>query len=115
MPPVAARIQVNYLGYAGTLGAPYYDYVISDGFSTPVTEQAHFAEKLALLDGCYLPSDSRRVIADPAQRADYALPADAFVFVSQGAPYKLLPETFDVWMRLLREVDGAVLWLRPDA
>jgi protein O-GlcNAc transferase len=108
-----APIQISYLGYAGTLGASYYDYVISDIVATPASEQAHFTEKLVLLEGCYLPSDSRRVIAGPATRADYALPADAFVFVNQAAPYKLLPEMFDVWMRLLRAIDDAVLWLRP--
>jgi predicted O-linked N-acetylglucosamine transferase (SPINDLY family) len=109
----AAPIQINYLGYAGTLGASYYDYAISDAVATPVSEQIHFTEKLVLLDGCYLPSDSQRAIADPVTRADYALPASAFVFVSQAAPYKLLPEMFDVWMQLLREIDDAVLWLRP--
>lgn len=108
-----AQIQINYLGYAGTLGASYYEYAISDTIATPAAEQPHFAEQLVFLDGCYLPSDSRRVFADPVTRAEYALPDGAIVLVSQAAAYKLLPEMFDVWMRLLRDVDNAVLWLRP--
>jgi protein O-GlcNAc transferase len=110
----AAPVQVNYLGHAGTLGATYYDYLISDATTTPSSEQRHFIERLVDVDGCYFPSDSRRAIAAPTStRADYGLPAAAFVFVSLAAPYKILPEMFDLWMRLLGQVDDSVLWLRP--
>jgi protein O-GlcNAc transferase len=109
-----APVQVNYLGHAGTLGAEYYDYLIGDATSTPLSEQAHFSEKLVDIGGCYFPSDSRRAIAASAStRAGYGLPASAFVFVAQAAPYKILPAMFDVWMRLLTQVDDSVLWLRP--
>ena len=109
-----APVQVNFLGYAGTLGAAYYDYLIGDATTTPSSLQPHFSEKLIDVGGCYLPSDSRREIAAPgSMRADYGLPADAFVFVAQAAPYKILPEMFDLWMRLLDQVDDGVLWLRP--
>jgi predicted O-linked N-acetylglucosamine transferase (SPINDLY family) len=109
-----APVQVNFLGYSGTLGAAYYDYLIGDATTTPPSLQPHFSEKLIDVGGCYLPSDSRREIAAPGSvRADYGLPADAFVFVTQAAPYKILPEMFDLWMRLLDQVDDGVLWLRP--
>ena len=108
-----APLQVNFVGYAGTMGAPYYDYIVTDETTTPASEQRHFTERFAYLGACYLPSDTRRVLGEPPpSRTDYGLPAAAFVFAAQSAPYKILPEMFGVWMRLLREVDGSVLWLR---
>ena len=110
----AAPVQVSYLGQAGTLGADYYDFALGDATSTPPSLQPYFVEKLVDVAECYFPSDSRRAIAAPApSRADYGLPDEGFVFVVQAAPYKILPEMFDLWMRLLREVDDSVLWLRP--
>jgi len=108
-----APVQINFLGYAGTLGASYYDYVITDAYTTPESEQANFAERLLPMAECYIPSDPERVIGPLPPRASYGLPADAFVFVSQAAPYKVLPEMFDVWARLVASIDGSVLWLRP--
>jgi protein O-GlcNAc transferase len=109
-----APVQVNFLGHAGTLGAAYYDYLIGDATTTPPPEQPHYAEKLVDIGACYFPSDSRRAIAAPAStRADYGLPVTAFVFVAQAAPYKILPEMFELWLRLLGQVDDSVLWLRP--
>jgi protein O-GlcNAc transferase len=108
-----APVQINFLGYAGTLGASYYDYVITDAYTTPESEQANFAERLLPMAECYIPSDPERVIGPLPPRASYGLPADAFVFVSQAAPYKVLPEMFDVWARLVAGIDGSVLWLRP--
>jgi predicted O-linked N-acetylglucosamine transferase (SPINDLY family) len=95
------------------MGASYYDYVVTDEMATPASEQANFSERLAYLGACYLPSDSRRVCSEPApSRANYGLPEGSVVFAAQSAPYKILPEMFDAWMRLLREVDSSVLWLR---
>jgi predicted O-linked N-acetylglucosamine transferase (SPINDLY family) len=109
-----APVQVNYLGHAGTLGAAYYDYLISDATATPPAEQPNFIEQLVDIGGCYFPGDSRRTLAAPTStRADYGIPAGASVFVSQAAPYKILPAMFDLWMRLLGQVDDSVLWLRP--
>ncbi len=108
-----APVQINFLGYAGTLGAPYYDYIISDDYTTPPREQEHFVERLLPLAGCYVPSDPGRVAGPPPSRATYGLPHDAFVFMSQAAPYKILPEMFDLWTRLVASIDGSVLWLRP--
>lgn len=110
----AAPVQINFVGFAGTLGAPYYDYVMTDATTTPVTEQVNFSETLLFVDGCYLPSDAQRTLAEPSpSRADYGLPSQAFIFAAHSAPYKIIPPMFDLWMRLLREVDGSVLWLRP--
>jgi protein O-GlcNAc transferase len=110
----AAPVQINFLGYAGTLGAAYYDYVVTDATTTPPSEQRHFSEKLLFVGECYVPSDGRRAIAEPPpSRAEYGLPSDAFVFCAQAAAYKVLPEMFDVWMRLLADVGDSVLWLRP--
>jgi len=108
-----APVQINFLGYAGTLGAAYYDYVITDAYTTPQSEQANFEELLLPLAQCYVPSDPERVLGSLPSRETYRLPADAFVFASQAAPYKILPEMFGVWARLLASVDGSVLWLRP--
>lgn len=108
-----APIQTNYVGYAGTMGAAYFDYIVSDAFATPESAQRDFVEKLVLLEGCYLPSDSQREIAARPARDEYALPERAFVYTSQAAPYKILPEMFEAWMRVLAQVEQSVLWLRP--
>jgi protein O-GlcNAc transferase len=107
-----APVQVNFLGFAGTLGAAYYDYIITDAYTTPQDEQPHFEERLLPLAECYIPSDPKRVLGPLPSREIYGLPADAFVFMSQAAPYKVLPEMFDLWARLVASVDGSVLWMR---
>lgn len=109
-----APVQVNYLGHAGTLGAPYYDYLIGDATATPPTERQHFIEKVVAFPDCYFPSDSQRRIATPTPtRAEYGLPPEGVVFVAQAAAYKILPDMFGLWMQLLGQVEGSVLWLRP--
>jgi protein O-GlcNAc transferase len=109
-----APVQINFLGHAGTLGARYYDHVVTDPYVSAPSEQVHFAETLAYVGDCYFPGDSKRGIeVAPRARADYSLPADAFVFCAQAAPYKLNPDLFDIWMRLLARVGDSVLWLRP--
>ena len=109
-----APVQINFLGYAGTLGAPYFDHVVTDAYVTPAAEQENFTEALAYVGGCYFPGDSKRAIDTTARtRTDYSLPEDAFVFCSQAAPYKINPDLFSLWMRLLARVDDSVLWLRP--
>jgi protein O-GlcNAc transferase len=106
-----APIQVNCIGYPGTLGADCYDYVLTDRFVTPPDQQANFAERFLYLPDCYLPSDSRRPIGATPSRAQCGLPEDAFVFCCFNASYKILPLVFEVWMRLLRAVPESVLWL----
>jgi predicted O-linked N-acetylglucosamine transferase (SPINDLY family) len=107
-----APIQVNFLGFAGTLGADFMDYIICDRIVIPDDQQSAYSEKLAQLPDTFLPHDSkRRVAAGSLSRSDVGLPAEGFVFCSFNNSYKFGPEIFDVWMRLLRQVEGSVLWL----
>lgn len=107
-----AAVQVNYLGYPGTMGAPYIDYLLADRVVVPEHEARHYAERIAYLPDSFQANDDRRVIADlAATRASVGLPDDAFVFCCFNAGYKITPMMFDAWMRVLRRVPGSVLWL----
>ena len=106
-----APLQVNYLGFPGTMGAPYIDYIIADPTVIPAEHQAHFAEKIAYLAHCYLPADRVRTIAERPKRAEAGLPEQGFVFASFNNSYKFNPALFDIWIRLLRDVEESVLWL----
>ena len=107
-----APIQVNYLGFPGTLGADYIDYIIADRFVLEDDQQRHFTEQVVYLPGCYLPNDaSRRMTQRMPTRREAGLPETGFVFCSFNQSYKLTPDIFDIWMRLLRATDGSVLWL----
>ncbi len=108
----AAPVQVSYLGYAGTLGAPYMDYLIADEVVIPAGEERWYAEQVVRLPHCYLPNDDRREIGAPPTREAAGLPGAGFVFCAFTNAYKINPAVFDVWMRLLRQVPGSVLWLR---
>jgi predicted O-linked N-acetylglucosamine transferase (SPINDLY family) len=108
-----APVQVNYLGYAGTLGADYYDFVITDAYTTPAGAEGDFVERCCRIGECYVPTDTRQPIEPPPTRAHYSLPDDALILMTQAAPYKILPAVFDIWMRLLRSRPDALLWLRP--
>jgi predicted O-linked N-acetylglucosamine transferase (SPINDLY family) len=106
-----APIQINCLGFPSTLGADCYDYVLTDRFVTPPEQQANFTERFLYLPRCYLPGDSKRAMAAAPTRAQCGLPERSFVFCCFNSGYKITPRVFDVWMRLLRAVDGSVLWL----
>jgi predicted O-linked N-acetylglucosamine transferase (SPINDLY family) len=108
----AAPVQVNYLGYAGTLGASYIDYLLADPVVIPRGEEQWYAEKVIRLPDCYLPNDDRRPIAAAPSREEAGLPAQGLVFCAFTNAYKINPPVFDIWMRLLREVPQSVLWLR---
>jgi protein O-GlcNAc transferase len=111
----AAPIQVNYLGYGGTMGAEFIDYVIVDPILVPADQQAFFAEKLVHLPECYFPSDTTRQIQEPgAPRSAYGLPERGLIFACFNNIYKITPPIFDVWMRLLRVFPDAMLWVRSD-
>lgn len=111
----AAPIQVNYLGYPGTMGAGYIDYLIADATIIPEPDRPHYAEAIAYLPDCYQPNDPRRRIADATPRREEAeLPPSGFVFCCFNHCYKITPEVFDRWMRILLRVDGSVLWLLED-
>ena len=105
-----APIQVNYLGYPGTMGAAFMDYIIVDRIVTPPEQQPYFTEKFVTLPGCYQPN-SMREAAPVLPRRDCGLPAEAFVFCCFNNTYKITPQFFDIWLRLLKRVPGSVLWL----
>lgn len=111
----AAPIQVNYIGYPGTMGTEYIDYVIADKTLIPEASQQHFSEKVAYLPNSYQVNDSKRLISDKRfTRAELGLPEDAFVFCCFNNNYKITPYTFDGWMRILQKAEGSVLWLLED-
>jgi predicted O-linked N-acetylglucosamine transferase (SPINDLY family) len=107
----AAPIQVSYLGYLGTMGAPYMDYLIADATLVPFAARAHYTEKIAFLPS-YQANDSKRLVSDRHfSRHELGLPPAAFVFCCFNASYKITPVTFDSWMRILGAAPGAVLFL----
>jgi predicted O-linked N-acetylglucosamine transferase (SPINDLY family) len=110
-----APVQVNYLGYPGTMGAPYIDYIIADRIVLPPEQRAGFSESVAYLPDSYQCNDATRPIApDVPTRGEAGLPDTGFVFASFNNLYKITPAIFAVWMRLLRAVPGSVLWLLDD-
>jgi len=110
-----APVQVSYLGYPGTMGADYIDYLIADATLIPEEHQKHYAEKIVYLPDTYQVNDSKRLIANRHfTRTECGLPEDGFVFCCFNNNYKITGDIFDVWMRLLTAVDGSVLWLFED-
>ncbi|HEY8336480.1 MAG TPA: tetratricopeptide repeat protein [Tardiphaga sp.] len=111
----AAPIQVNYLGFPGTLGSHYMDYIIADRHVLPAEHRQFYSEKVAWLPDCYQANDRQRPIAERTfSRAECGLPAEGFVFCCFNNNYKITPATFDGWMRILNQVPGSVLWLLED-
>ena len=107
-----APVQVNYLGYPGTMGADYIDYIIADHIVIPPQRRRFFDEKIVYLPNSYQVNDSKRAIADQNfTRTELGLPASGFVFCSFNNSYKILPATFASWIRILNAVEGSVLWL----
>lgn len=110
----AAPVQVSYLGYLGTMAAPYMDYLVSDRTIIPEYAQAHYAEKIIYLPS-YQANDSQRHIAERTfSREELGLPQHGFVFCCFNANYKIMPATFGMWMRILRRVEGSTLFLNAD-
>lgn len=107
-----APIQVNYLGFPGTLGTEFADYIIGDEFLTPLASAPYYSEKIVQLPNCYQPNDSKRTTADFfVKRQDFGLPETGFVFCSFNNPNKLTRPVFEIWMRLLKQVPGSVFWI----
>ena len=110
-----APIQVNYLGYAGTMGAGFYDYIVADATVIPKEHFEFYNEKVVWLPESFLANDDKREIAERTpSRAELQLPENGFVFCSFNQSYKIEPTIFDIWMRLLKAVDGSVLWLKEN-
>lgn len=110
-----APVQVSYIGYPGSTGASYMDYVIADKVVIPPEMQCYFSEKVIYLPNSYQVNDSRKRIAERNfSREDLNLPAKGFVFCCFNNNYKILPQVFDRWMRILLAVEGSVLWLLED-
>jgi predicted O-linked N-acetylglucosamine transferase (SPINDLY family) len=106
-----APVQVNYLGYPGTMGAPFIDYIVTDPVVTPLSSAGDFTEKFAYMPHSYQPNDDTRPLGPPPPRAECGLPDGAFVFCCFNNTYKITPDVFDVWCRLLQAIPDAVLWL----
>jgi predicted O-linked N-acetylglucosamine transferase (SPINDLY family) len=107
---------VHYLAYPGTLGSPCVDYFIADSFVIPPGDERFFREAIVRLPGCYQANDDKREVPDLGKtRRDAGLPDKAFVFCCFNRPYKITPEVFDVWMRILGSTPGSVLWLLADS
>ena len=107
-------IQVSWLGYPGTMGASFMDFLIADPFVIPHGQESAYSERILRLPHCYQPNDRQRVITTPLARAEYGLPDNAFVFCCFNQAYKITPEVFACWMRLLGETPASVLWLLAD-
>jgi predicted O-linked N-acetylglucosamine transferase (SPINDLY family) len=108
----AAPVQVSYLGYAGTSGAPYMDFILADEIVIPPGEERHYSERVVRLPHCYLPNDDRREVGSVPTREEAGLPPTGLVFCAFTNAYKINPAMFDIWMRLLRAAPDSVLWLR---
>lgn len=106
-----APLQVSWLGFPGTSGAPYIDYLIGDAVVTPLEHAAHFSERIAQLPLCYQPNDGRRALPQPQPRAAWGLPENALVLCGFHQSYKISRAVFASWCRLLQARPDAVLWL----
>jgi protein O-GlcNAc transferase len=107
-----APIQINYLGYPGTMGAPYIDYLLADEFVIPAQSRVHYRERIVYLPDCFQANDDTREIDHRlSARSDAGLPDEAFVFCCFNIIHKITPDVFDIWMRLLAGIPHSVLWL----
>ncbi|HET7032926.1 MAG TPA: tetratricopeptide repeat protein, partial [Casimicrobiaceae bacterium] len=115
-PRIAARrpapIQVNWLGYPGTMGADWIDYLIADHCLIPKEHEADYSERIVRLPHCYQPNDRKRPVGrNELTRSDCGLADNDFVFCNFNQSYKIEPGIFAIWMRLLNRMPGGVLWL----
>jgi protein O-GlcNAc transferase len=112
-----APVQVSWLGFPGTLGTSFFDYLIADDFIVPAGEERHYTEAIVRLPGVYQPNDRRRPIAEPKARSAYGLPEDCTVFGYLGRVDKISPVVFGDWMEILSRTPRSILWLlaeRPE-
>lgn len=110
----ASPLQVTWLGYPGTTGTRFVDYLIADSYVVPAGEEQTCTERVLRLPHCYQPIDRKRTIAAPQTRAAYGLPEDGLVFCCFNQTFKITPDIFSCWLRILDTVPGSVLWLVDD-
>jgi protein O-GlcNAc transferase len=106
-----APVQVNWLGFPGTMGTPCIDWILADPFIIPQGADAAYDERVCRLPDCYQPNDRQRRVAEAPTRTECGLPESGVVFCCFNQAYKILPETYAAWMRILCRVPGSVLWL----
>jgi protein O-GlcNAc transferase len=107
-----APIQVNYLGYPGSMAAKFIDYIVADPVIIPEQQRKHYSESVIYMPNSYQPTDNmRKILHTHTTRADFGLPKEAFIFCCFNNNYKISPYEFDIWMRTLSKVPGSVLWL----
>jgi protein O-GlcNAc transferase len=112
----AAPIQVNYLGYPGTVGGGHMDYIVADRTLIPPQHRQHYSEHVIYLPNSYQANDRKRPLpTEHPTRADLGLPQSGFVFCSFNSCYKITPAIFDSWMRILQQVKHSILWLLTDS
>lgn len=106
-----APLQMQWLGFPGTMGAPWIDYIIADSVTIPHGAEGAYSERILRLPGCYQPNDALRAVAKTPARNALGLPEGALVLAAMHQPYKITREVFSLWLRLLDKVPDAVLWL----
>jgi predicted O-linked N-acetylglucosamine transferase (SPINDLY family) len=106
-----APVLIQWLGFPGTLGAPWIDYIVADRVLIRPQDERHFSEKIVRLPHTYQANDDKRAAAKMQSRSAYGLPEKGIVFCSFNGAFKLTPEVFDCWLRLLQAVDRSVFWL----
>ena len=108
----AAPIQINYLGYPGTTGADYMDYIIADEVIIPKESSNNYTEKILYLPDCYQPNIKKREISKKSfKRSDFGLPENSFIYCCFNSNYKITPHIFNIWMNILKAVPNSVLWI----
>lgn len=110
-----APAQIGYLGYPGTTGTPYLDYLLADESVIPQQSDQHYSESVIRLSGCFQANDDQRAIGPPLSRADAVLPESAVVFCSFNNTFKINPPVFDIWCRVLLGIKDSVLWLLAES
>jgi len=111
----AAPIQINYLGYPGSMGVSYMDYIIADRVVIPEHLKDQYSEKVIYLDGCYQPQDTNRKISTQClNRKDHGLPEDGFIYCCFNNNYKITPDVLNAWCAILKMREESYLWLLED-
>lgn len=115
MPALALRpapIQINYIGFVGTSGASFFDYIIGDNIVIPKEDRDYYSEKCILMPDCYqINDDKQKLPGEPPTREEFHLPQEEFIFCCFNKSYKITEEIFDSWMNILNRVPNSILWL----